>query len=608
MGYSAPVNETNFYIRCCTSTLTLPASTLELDAELTGAILDEAGSFASDVLLPLDRTLDTEGVGYENGTVTTAPGHRDAYRQFREGGWLGISMPEVDGGQDLPPTVTAACQEFWHSGSMAFSMGTLLTMGAAETLKRHASEEQRRVYLPKLVSGEWAATMALTEPGAGSDLGDTRTRAEPLEDGSFLVRGTKIFISYGDHDLTENIVHLVLARLPDASAGSRGLSLFLVPKKIPDRHGILHQNDVLCTGIEEKLGQHGSPTCTMAFGSGSGAKGWIVGEPHRGLTAMFTMMNSARLAVAMQGVAIGERATQAAFAFASERRQGRLAGRVENMPIADHPDVWRMLMTMRSTTTAARFIALSTADAIDRSRRSPSQDERDAARIEADILTPVAKAYCTDSGIENASLAIQIHGGMGYVQETGIAQLWRDARVTSIYEGTNGIHAIDLLTRKLTGPGAPQFLKMIDQYEQIATRLADVHMEFADIGQVLSESYIRLRSGFADMTAMLNQDRQEALRAATPFLRLVALVTGASLLARAVLACSEDHDMRSKLGADLRFFSLVVLAETAAISSIIVNLPRLGGSAKGLPSDGGNHAAEGEVRGRERRTLLEEKA
>lgn len=415
--------------------------------------------------------------------------------------------------------------------------------------------------------------MALTEPDAGSDLGAIRTRAEPADDGTFLLKGNKIFISYGDHDLTENIVHLVLARLPDAPPGSRGLSLFLVPKVLTALDGATTANDVRCTGIEEKLGQHGSPTCSMAFGEEAGARAWLIGQPNRGLHAMFTMMNSARLAVAMQGVGIAERATQSAEAFASERRQGVDPETGRQVAISQHPDVQRMLMTMRSTTTVARFLALSTADAIDRARHGASVEAREMARREADILTPIAKSYCTQTGIDVADAAIQIHGGMGYVEETGIAQLWRDVRVTSIYEGTNGIQATDLVARKLSGEGLNFLTALLEGYGRTADELALQPGACRTVCPILENSLRTLRECAIEVVQSFRKKPDEAFGVATPFLKLAALSIGASLLARAVVECDEPA-LRRRLEQRLQFFAVFVLPETIGLAQLIKNVCR----------------------------------
>src|SRR5262249_16357795 len=371
---------------------------------------------------------------------------------------------------DLPLLLNAGCSEMWNGACLAFGVAPLLTFGGVEALAAHGSEDLKQRYLEKLIAGEWTATMNLTEPHAGSDLSGIRTCGEPCGDGSYRISGPKTFTSYGEQDLTDNIIHFVLARLPDARKGTRGISLFLVPKIMPDGS----RNDVRCASLEHKLGIHASPTCTMIYGDSGGARGWLIGEEHRGLASMFTMMNSARLSVALQGVAIADPACQDALTFAGERRQGASPSNNGNgmVPIIEHADVRRMLATMRGLTNAARAIAYATAAAIDRSQRSHDSDERQAASDRAALLTPIAKAFATDIAVEVASLGIQVHGGMGFIEETGAAHHLREGRILSIYEGTNGIQAIDLVTRKLTLSGGETVRRQIDAMRQIAEQLA----------------------------------------------------------------------------------------------------------------------------------------
>src|SRR5262245_25169160 len=453
MTYRAPVADIAFALEHAAGFGPALAEGLygDLSQDVVQAVLEEAGRFAGDVLAPLNVTGDRHGTPFKDGAVTTAPGWKDAYRAWAQGGWNGLAAPAQWGGQDLPQAVNAACIEMWNSAALAFGLGPVLTMAGVDALIAHGSDELQRAYLPKLVSGEWMGTMQLTEPQAGSDVGALRTRAERAGDGSYRITGQKIFITYGEHDLTDNIIHLVLARLPAAPEGTRGISLFLVPKFLLNPDGSLGaRNDVRAHSIEHKLGIHASPTCTMVYGDNGGATGFLIGEENRGMACMFTMMNQARLSVALQGVAIAERATQQALAYARERKQGRAGGAPSSSsPIIAHPDVKRMLLTMRALTRAARAICYTTAVALDCAQRSPDEAARKAAHERASLLTPVAKAFSTDIGNEVASLGVQVHGGMGYVEETGAAQQFRDARITPIYEGTNGIQAIDLVTRKL---------------------------------------------------------------------------------------------------------------------------------------------------------------
>jgi acyl-CoA dehydrogenase len=512
----------------------------DLTEDLVDAVLEEAGKFATDVIAPLNRVGDTHGASFRNGSVAMAPGWKQAYTAWAAAGWNGLASPVEWGGQGLPHALNAACIEMWNAASMAFGVGPMLTMSASEALAVHGTDELKRAYLQRLVSGEWMGTMELTEPQSGSDLSGLRTRAEPAGDGSYRIAGQKIFITYGEHDLTENIVHFVLARLAGAPAGTRGISLFLVPKLLVGADGRLGaKNDVRCQSIEHKLGIHGSPTCTMVYGDHSGAIGYLVGAENRGLNCMFTMMNNARLAVGLQGVAIAERATQQALAYARERRQGRAPGGGESgmSPIAAHPDVKRMLLTMRALTRAARGICYQTGAAIDRSHRGQPEGERKAAHERASLLTPVAKAFSTDIGIEVASLGIQVHGGMGYIEETGAAQHLRDARIAAIYEGTNGIQAIDLVTRKLALSGGLTVRSFIAELVATAAAVNAVNdPAFGSTGVRLAEAIDSLDRATAWLLDRLERAPEEALAGATPYLRLFGYVAGGAALAQEGLA------------------------------------------------------------------------
>jgi len=452
--YRAPVEDIAFTLKHVAGLKpALEAGTFgDLGEDLVDAILMEAGRFASEEVAPLYKIGDEHGAVLKDAAVTTPPGWKALYRRWIDGGWNALSGPEEFGGQGLPTMLGVAALEMWNSAAMAFGIGPTLTMGAVEALDKHASEALKAKYLAKLVSGEWTGSMQLTEPQSGSDLTGLRTRATRTADGSYRLKGTKIFISYGEHDMTDNIIHFVLARLPDAPAGTKGISLFLVPKFMVKDDGTLgSRNDVRCAGVEHKMGIHASPTCTMVYGDGDGAVGYIVGEENKGLACMFTMMNNARLAVGVQGVAIAERAMQQALAFARERKQGQAPGANGGMsPIIEHPDVKRMLMTMRALTSASRSISLKCADALDRAKLLTDAAEKKTSFEEGNLLTPIAKAFSTDTGIDVASLGVQVHGGMGFVEETGAAQHYRDARISAIYEGTNGIQSIDLVTRKIS--------------------------------------------------------------------------------------------------------------------------------------------------------------
>lgn len=438
----------------------------DFDADLAAAVLEEAGKFASDVLAPLNKVGDEHGIKLSDGEVRTAPGWPDAYKRWTEGGWNAVSGPEDFGGQGLPLAINAACTEIWSAANVAFGLCPLLTASAIEALDTHGSDELKRIYLGKLVSGEWTGTMQLTEPQAGSDVGALRTRADRQADGTYRIKGTKIFITYGEHDMTDNIVHFVLARSPDAPAGTKGISLFLVPKFMVNADGSLGQrNDIYASGVEHKLGMHASPTCTMTMGDHGGAIGFLIGEENQGMRCMFTMMNQARLGVGLEGVGVADRAYQQALSYAQERKQGRAVGKKGDGSdaIFVHPDVKRMLMRMRAQTAAARTICYATAVAIDVSTRAKDPKVRADAAARAALLTPMAKAYSTDIGNEVAYLGVQVHGGMGFIEETGAAQHYRDARITAIYEGTNGIQAIDLVTRKLAAHGGASVWALLDE-------------------------------------------------------------------------------------------------------------------------------------------------
>jgi alkylation response protein AidB-like acyl-CoA dehydrogenase len=515
-----------------------------LEEDMSEAILEEAAKFAGERLAPLNRIGDQEGATFKDGMVTTPPGFREAYRDWAAAGWNALPGPAEFGGQGLPALIATACGEMWNSACMGFSLGPLLTFGAMEALHQHGSDELKEIYLAKLVSGEWMGTMNLTEPQAGSDLSTLRTRAERIGDGSYKIIGQKIFITHGDHDLTENIIHLVLARVAGAPAGTRGISLFLVPKFLVKADGSIGEpNDVRCQSIEHKLGIHASPTCTMVYGDKGGATGFLIGEENRGLACMFTMMNNARLNVGTQGVAIAERATQQALAYARERRQGwapgaKGQGMGERMsPIAEQPDVQRMLLTMRGLTQAARALCYLTAEAIDRAQRSGTPEARLAAFERASLLTPVAKAFSTDIGVEVASLGVQVHGGMGFIEETGAAQHLRDARIAPIYEGTNGIQAIDLVTRKLPLSEGQAVLSLIAGMRATAQKLVGINNPaFGQMAARLRDAVEALDRATQYMLGALSDQPRDALAGATPYLRLFGVAQGTAALAEMALA------------------------------------------------------------------------
>jgi alkylation response protein AidB-like acyl-CoA dehydrogenase len=541
MTYRAPVADIAFTLKHSAGLSRGIADGLygDLTEDVVDAVLEEAGKFASTVIAPLNTVGDKHGTPLRDGKVTMPPGWKEAYTAWTQGGWNGLAASEAFGGQGLPHALNSACIEMWNSASMAFGIGPVLTIGAIEALYAHGSDALKEKYLAKLVSGEWMGTMQLTEPQAGSDVGALRARAERAADGTYRITGSKIFITYGEHDLTDNIIHFVLARLPDAPAGTRGISLFLVPKFFVGDDGTIGaRNDVRCHSVEHKLGIHGSPTCTMVFGDNGGATGWLVGEENRGLNAMFTLMNNARLAVGLQGVAIAERATQQACAYANERKQGRAGG---NGAIVNHPDVRRMLLTMRALTHAARAICYATGAAIDRAHRGADEAARAAGHERASLLTPVAKAFSTDIGMEVASLGVQVHGGMGFIEETGAAQHYRDARIAPIYEGTNGIQAIDLVTRKVPMRDGAAVRGYLDELRATVKAVQAANdPAFGATGARLSEAVEALDRATAWLLATIGKSPDAALSGATPYLRLFASAAGGCALAEEGLAESRN--------------------------------------------------------------------
>jgi len=576
MIYRAPLADIAFALKYATS-LT-PAIEQGLFGDLSfddiEAIIGEAGRFAGEVIAPLNRIGDTFGAVFQDGAVTTAPGWKEAYRGWRLAGWNAVTAPQQWGGQALPQIVNAACTEMWHAASIGFANGPMLTMAAIDALNAHGSDTLKKNYLEKLISGEWMGTMQLTEPQAGSDVGALRTRAERAGDGSYRLKGQKIFITYGEHDFTDNIIHFVLARLADAPPGTRGISLFLVPKFLLKPDGSLGvRNDIRAHSLEHKLGIHGSPTCTMILGDEGGATGFLIGEENAGMACMFTMMNRARLAVGLQGVGIAECATQQALAYARDRRQGRVPGMksAESAPIIAHPDVRRMLLTMRALTQAARAICYSTAMAIDRGERGSDDNARQAAQAQASLLTPLAKAFSTDIGNEVASLGVQVHGGMGYIEETGAAQLFRDARIAPIYEGTNGIQAIDLVTRKLPLAGGGTVAAHLDELRGVVRELdASNDPAFGWTAVRLGDAVESLSRATDWLLSRLDKEPDAALAGASPYLRLFGLATGGCLLAKEALAAIRlGGDAAARL-AVARFFAESIAVGAGGLERTVV--------------------------------------
>jgi len=564
-----------------------------VDPDLTRGVLEEAGRFMSRVIAPLDRQGDLEGATHHSdGSVTLPASFRSAYAGFVEAGWNAVKSPVEYGGHGFPAVVAIAVQEMLTSSCMAFSLCPMLTQGGALLVEQYGSEDHKSVYLEKLVSGAWSGAMVLSEPQAGTDLGAIRTRAEPQDDGTWRISGTKIFITWGEHDLTENIVHFVLARTADSPPGTRGLSVFMVPKFLPDsegRPGI--KNDVTCVSIEHKIGINASPTCVLAFGERDGAVGYLLGNEHDGLKTMFTMMNDARLHVAAEGLGISERALQLAGAFASSRVQGRAIGSSEGAgsPIIDHPDVRRNMLTIRSHTEAMRGLLYDNAARFDAERHHPDPAAAKRAGDIGRLLTPMAKAWCTDVGVDMASLGIQIHGGMGYVEETGAAQLWRDARIGPIYEGTNGVQAIDLVTRKLPTGGGSAVHAYLDEIEEVAQSAAAVGLTG------MADNLATAREALATATAWLLDARQptDRLAGATPYLRMFGMVAGARYLTAAAVAAHRLKDkgdpdgyLAAKIGTAAFYTGHILPTAQAllpAVTAGAASLETAGGSATLVP-------------------------
>ncbi len=555
----------------------LPAFS-QLSEELVDVILTELGRFTDSVIVPLNTPGDRYGAQLDGGVVTMPPGFRDAYNRFTEGGWAGVAFPEAEGGQALPATLALVVAEAVAFGTLALSTCINLTTGAAKAILAVGTQQQKRHYLPHLVSGKWTGTMCLTEPQAGSDLAAIRATAKPVGDGTFLISGQKIYITFGDHDLTENIAHLVLARLPDAPAGVRGVSMFLVPKYHLDQNGLPSgRNDVCCTRLEEKLGIHASPTAVLTFGDSGACIGTLLGGENQGLPNMFIMMNAARLDVGVQGVGISERACQQALAYAQDRKQGYAAGRKSGQQVAilDHPDVRRMLYTMKSLTSAARAICYATAIAADLARYDADPRRRIWAATRENLLTPIAKAWSTDRANEVTSLCIQIHGGMGFIEETGVAQNMRDARILAIYEGTNGIQAIDLVGRKLLADDGAAMRDFQTEITALAVMLSQSDLEpIAFIGDKLRHAAASLARSVDYLLACEQSCPARAYAVATPFLKLFGNVAGGFYLARGAKAAADSRSagdaeyMAGQIGI-ARFFAETFLPETSSLCDAI---------------------------------------
>jgi 3-(methylthio)propanoyl-CoA dehydrogenase len=582
--YRAPVKDALFTLRHVgqLDELSKTERYAHADAETVAAVLEEQGRFMQEVFGPANAIGDREGLTWSPDGVAVPEAFKAAYAKFVEAGWQGLNAEVEYGGAGFPECVFACASEFETASNGALTMAPGLTTGAIECLQAWGSEEQKETYLRKLVTGEWTGTMNLTEPQAGSDVGLCTTRAVPQGDGTYLITGTKIFISFGEHDMADNIVHLVLARTPDAPAGTKGISLFIVPKFMVDDDGTPGaRNDVRCVSIEHKMGIHASPTCVMSYGDDGGAVGFLVGEENQGLRAMFTMMNSARIAVGIQGAALGDAAYQKALAYAQERRQGREVGGDSREPalIIAHPDVRRMLLFMKSHISAMRALIVYNAAAIDFSRALDG-DEAELWDDIAELLTPVTKAWCTDVGMEVTSTAVQVFGGMGYIEESGVSQHFRDMRIAPIYEGTNGIQAMDLVGRKLP-------LRMGAVVGAHLQRMRDLDAGLAAAG----EAFASMRSNLAASVQTVSEttdwimtnglaDPRQALAGATPYLEMFGLTTGGWLLARLALAAQEELDAGSSdtayLGAritEARFFAEQYLPRVAGLVGAVTAGP-----------------------------------
>lgn len=581
MPYATPVRDIHFLLNHAAEfdRVRETGAFEDLSDDLIEAVLTEAGKLADHVFAPLNWESDQNGARLENGQVFTTPGFKEAYRQYVEGGWNALGFPEEFGGQDMPQTLALAVFDILCAGCLSFAMGFSLTTGAAKAVKSSGSEEQKRLFLPKLVSGEWAGTMNLSEPQAGSDLANIKCKAEPQVDGTYKIKGTKIWISYGDHDLTENICHLVLARLPDAPEGTRGISMFLVPKYRVDEDGnIGERNDVTVVSIEEKLGQHGSPTCVLSFGDHDDCIGTLVGKENEGLKNMFVMMNAARIDVGMQGASVGERSFQKAAEYAHERPQGREFGVKAGpaVPIVNHPDVRRNLMTMRALTDAGRAICYAAIVAYDVAHNAQDETVARAAKEREELLTPLAKAFASERAMEVTNLGIQIHGGMGFVEETGAAQYYRDARIAAIYEGTTGIQAIDLVGRKLgMGEGKLAYDFISDAEGLAATLAGSGNDALGEIGENLTAALAGLRETTAFMVQVMAEDAEVGLTGATPYLDQFGYIAGGYYLARAALsaaglaASGDDADYHRERVAIALFYAQNMLPRAAGLVSAV---------------------------------------
>jgi alkylation response protein AidB-like acyl-CoA dehydrogenase len=578
MTFASPVKQMIFALKNMASFSDIEESGVwpEIKDDFIESLLIEAAKLADTTIAPLNHNGDKLGSKLLDNNVLTPPGFKDAYKKFIDSSWGTISgLPEY-GGQGLPRTLAVMIQELWNSANMSFSLCPMLTQGAIEAINQHGTESQKKKYLPKLLTGEWSGTMNLTESQAGSDVGALNSSAIKNDDGSYGIKGTKIYITFGEHDMSENIIHLVLARIEGAPKGNKGVSLFIVPKFLTnDSTNETKRNDLKCIGLEKKLGIHASPTCVMSFGEKDKAKGYLLGQENNGLACMFTMMNNARLNVGMQGVGIAERALQQAIIFARERKQGKDYNNNESISVAiiKHPDVSKMLLRMKTLTEAARALCYDNAIAIDLSESHPSKIVRERYKLKADLLTPVSKSWSTDIGVEVASLGIQVHGGMGFIEETGVAQYFRDSRIAPIYEGTNGIQAIDLVMRKLSLSNGDGVKNLIIEFEDVLSLCAkEKDNNFALISQAFSEAIENLKLATYQLSKRIKaNENYSVLFLASNYLELLAIVSGAYYLIRGAISSKDDENKgfaQSKKDMAV-FFSSQILTNTAGLSRTI---------------------------------------
>jgi 3-(methylthio)propanoyl-CoA dehydrogenase len=578
--YQAPLKDMQFVLKHVVGleqVNTLPGWE-DVTGDVVDAVLEEASKLARDVLSPLNASGDRAGAQWKDGVVTMPPGFRDAYRQYVQAGWGNIMSPPEFGGQGLPHLIATPVEEMWGAANLAFKLCPMLTQGAIEAISHVGPDSLRKTYLPKMVSGEWTGTMNLTEPQAGSDLSLVRTKATPQADGTYRLKGQKIFITYGEHDYTENIVHLVLARIEGAPEGVKGISLFVVPKFIPDADGSPgRRNDVKCVSIEHKMGIHASPTAVMAYGEGEGAQGWLVGEANRGLEYMFIMMNAARLSVGLEGVAVAERAYQRALAWSRERMQGRPVGvqGAKTAPIIQHPDVKRMLLTMKATTEAMRALAYWTSAILDRARHHQDEAERRRCQAMVDLLIPVVKGWSTENGIDVASLGIQVHGGMGFIEETGAAQHLRDARITTIYEGTTGIQANDLVGRKVGREQGKTAMLLMDEMDRATNEMRAIkNVHVGTIADRFSSSIPRLREATQWIVETYATNPAAVAAGSVYYLKLMGITLGGWMMARSACIAARQMEagegdpafLRGKL-LTARFYADHILPQAMSLSA-----------------------------------------